>query len=84
MVCLVLYGGNDANNMIVPTSNTEYGQYAAARGALALPKESLRALNPLVGDGRTYLRDERHHAWTVERGTYPRSPDWRNGGGSAS
>jgi uncharacterized protein (DUF1501 family) len=54
MVCLFLYGGNDANNLIVPTSSTEYGQYAAARGMLALPKESLLALNPLVGDGRTY------------------------------
>jgi len=54
LVCLFLYGGNDANNMIVPTSNTEYNQYAAARGTLAIPQASLLGLSPIVGDGRTY------------------------------
>src|SRR5688572_33480275 len=54
LVCLFLYGGNDANNMIVPTSNTEYNQYAAARGTIAIPQASLLGLSPIVGDGRTY------------------------------
>ena len=27
LVCLFLFGGNDANNMVVPTSATEYSQY---------------------------------------------------------
>jgi len=34
LVCLFLYGGNDANNMIVPTDDTTYGVYAAARALL--------------------------------------------------
>ena len=54
LVCLFLYGGNDANNMLVPTSNTEYNQYATTRGTLALAKETLLPLTPIVGDGRTY------------------------------
>jgi uncharacterized protein (DUF1501 family) len=54
LVCLFLYGGNDANNMLVPTSSTEYNQYAAARGTLAIPKDTLLGLSPVVGDGRTY------------------------------
>ena len=37
LVCLFLYGGNDANNMIVPTDNQTYASYSAARGPLAQP-----------------------------------------------
>src|SRR5579863_3043287 len=33
VVCVYLFGGNDANNMIVPLS--QYAPYAAARGGLA-------------------------------------------------
>ena len=31
LVCIFLFGGNDANNMIVPTDAIVYGAYAAAR-----------------------------------------------------
>lgn len=48
LVCVYLYGGNDAFNMLVPTSSAEYAQYAASRGALALPSASLLSLNPSV------------------------------------
>lgn len=48
LVCVYLYGGNDAFNMMVPTSSTEYAQYQAARGGLALPQASLLTLNPSV------------------------------------
>jgi uncharacterized protein (DUF1501 family) len=41
LVCVFLYGGNDGMNMVVPTDATRYGQYAAVRGALALPQASL-------------------------------------------
>src|SRR6185436_18772973 len=36
-------GGNDGNNMVVPTSTTEYNAYAAVRSAsgLAIPRDSL-------------------------------------------
>ncbi len=56
LVCLFLYGGNDANNMVVPNDNTNYNAYAAARGAIALPQASLLSINPATPDsqGRTF------------------------------
>ena len=56
LVCLFLYGGNDANNMIVPTDNATYGIYSAARGPLALAQNSLLPLNLVTPDlqGRTF------------------------------
>jgi uncharacterized protein (DUF1501 family) len=44
LVCVFLYGGNDGLNTIVPTDDARYAQYAAVRGALALPRSSLSAL----------------------------------------
>ena len=37
LVCLFLFGGNDANNMVVPSDATDYNMYVASRGILALP-----------------------------------------------
>ncbi|HSI33679.1 MAG: DUF1501 domain-containing protein [Phycisphaerae bacterium] len=54
LVCLFLFGGNDGNNLVVPTDSTSYGQYAAARGGLALGTGQLAALNPAVSDGHSY------------------------------
>lgn len=45
LVCLFLYGGNDANNMIVPNDNASYQVYSAARGPLALAQNSLLSLS---------------------------------------
>ena len=49
LVCVFLFGGNDANNVIVPISPTGYQNYASARGSqsqggLALPQNSLLQL----------------------------------------
>ena len=38
LVCVFLYGGNDANNMLVPFDTNGYANYAALRGPLALPQ----------------------------------------------
>jgi uncharacterized protein (DUF1501 family) len=51
LVCVFLFGGNDANNVIVPMSSSGYQNYASARGSqssggLALPQNSLLTLNP--------------------------------------
>ncbi|MGI9172470.1 MAG: DUF1501 domain-containing protein [Chthoniobacterales bacterium] len=55
LVCLFLYGGNDANNLIVPTNAADYASYAAARQGLALPQASLLPISPLTySDGRTF------------------------------
>ena len=31
LVCLFMYGGNDSNNLVVPTDATRYAQYQRAR-----------------------------------------------------
>ena len=54
LVCLFLYGGNDANNVLIPNDQNFYNTYAAARGGLAIAKNSLRPLNITSGDGRQY------------------------------
>jgi uncharacterized protein (DUF1501 family) len=43
LVCVFLFGGNDAHNMIVPLDATRFASYAANRGPLALPQSSLAA-----------------------------------------
>jgi len=54
LVCLFLYGGNDANNVLVPNDTTNYKIYSTARGPLAVPRASLRPLTIQTGDGRQY------------------------------
>jgi uncharacterized protein (DUF1501 family) len=55
LVCLFLYGGNDSNNLLVPTDNTNYGYYSAARTVLALDQASLLPITPKTySDGRTW------------------------------
>lgn len=45
LVCIFLAGGNDANNLIIPTDLSEYNNYAGIRSAvLAQPRGSLRNL----------------------------------------
>src|SRR5947207_2111357 len=60
LVCLFLYGGNDANNLIVPTNtdatdNNNYNYYNSIRGLLALPNVGMAGgvlpINPLNADG---------------------------------
>jgi uncharacterized protein (DUF1501 family) len=54
LVCLFLAGGNDANNLVVPTDATTYAAYATGRGALSLPQASLLSVTPRSSDGRTW------------------------------
>ena len=42
LVCVFLFGGNDAHNMIVPL-DARYATYAANRGPLAIPQADLQA-----------------------------------------
>jgi uncharacterized protein (DUF1501 family) len=51
LVCLFFSGGMDSFNLLVPRGNTEWGQYRTTRGDVALPQESLLALNPSVSAG---------------------------------
>jgi uncharacterized protein (DUF1501 family) len=54
LICLFLYGGNDANNVIIPHDNSGYASYSAARGILAIPQASLLPLTLPSGDGRDF------------------------------
>ncbi len=46
MVCIMLRGGNDSANMVVPRSDAEYQTYAAVRPTVALPVDSLLPITP--------------------------------------
>jgi uncharacterized protein (DUF1501 family) len=54
LICLFLFGGNDAINVIVPHDASGYASYAAARGILAIPQASLLPLTLQNGDGRDF------------------------------
>ncbi len=54
LVCIFLYGGNDANNMIVPLDTAGYANYAQTRSYLALPQAQLLPLNVASGGAPQY------------------------------
>lgn len=57
MVCILLAGGCDTHNVLVPTETSEYASYVATRGALALSNNANPAqLIPLNynNNGKTY------------------------------
>ncbi|MEO8352359.1 MAG: DUF1501 domain-containing protein, partial [Chthoniobacteraceae bacterium] len=55
LICLFLFGGNDANNMIVPYDQESYDAYFGARGEIALGRDSLLPLTlQSGGDGREF------------------------------
>lgn len=47
LVCVFLYGGNDANNTLIPFDTAGYANYAALRGPLVLPQDQLLPLTSL-------------------------------------
>jgi len=51
LVCVFLFGGNDANNTLVPFDSTDYANYAQLRGPLALPQSQLIQLASLPNYG---------------------------------
>jgi uncharacterized protein (DUF1501 family) len=46
LVCVFLFGGNDANNTLIPFDATGYEQYSSLRGDLALAQNTLLPLTP--------------------------------------
>lgn len=60
LVCIFLSGGNDSNNLFIPTEPSEYANYATIRTPiLAIPNAdgspaTALALNPLNSDGHSY------------------------------
>lgn len=54
LVCILLAGGNDSFNMIVPTSSEQYTDYSTSRSNVALPSGDLLPLNYTDAQGISY------------------------------
>ncbi|MEM6316439.1 MAG: DUF1501 domain-containing protein [Bacteroidota bacterium] len=54
MVCILLAGGADSFNMLVPTTPSEYAEYQAVRADLALGQGDLINVTPSNTGGKTY------------------------------
>jgi uncharacterized protein (DUF1501 family) len=54
IVCVFLAGGNDGNNMIIPTTPSLYDRYATGRSVLTINRNSLQPLNFPDSSGITY------------------------------
>jgi uncharacterized protein (DUF1501 family) len=76
LVCVFLFGGNDANNTLIPFDTTGYANYASIRGDLALAQSTLLpltpapnfALNPNLPDIQT-LFNNKNAAFVANVGT---------------
>jgi len=53
LVCILLDGGADSHNMLVPRGNFEYNNYLTTRSNLALPQSQLLPLNGTF-DGQSF------------------------------
>src|SRR5437660_10150493 len=55
LVCVFLQGGNDSNNLIIPTIQSEYDNYSMIRTpVLAIPQSAILPISPLNSDGHDY------------------------------
>ena len=54
LVCILLAGGNDSYNMLVPRGNDEYAEYALTRSDLALLQNEILPINPLTSTGKEF------------------------------
>jgi uncharacterized protein (DUF1501 family) len=54
LVCIMLAGGNDSYNMLMPRGNSEYNEYATTRSNLAIGQNNILQINPNTSDGRTF------------------------------
>lgn len=51
LVCIFLFGGNDGNNLLIPSDSDTYATYATSRGSMALAASSLNALGTAASQG---------------------------------
>ena len=54
MVCILLAGGADSFNMLVPTGNSEFADYQSIRATLALQQNELLPITPSNTPGRSF------------------------------
>ena len=76
LVCVFLFGGNDANNTLIQFDTAGYSNYSTIRGPMAIPQSQLLqlsalpnfALNPNLPDIQT-LFDNKNAAFVANVGT---------------
>ena len=78
LVCIFMFGGNDSNNMLVPT-DSRYAQYLQARSVLALPQsqllplqmngQSVYGLHPNIPEMQGYFNNDKTLAIVANVGT---------------
>lgn len=54
LVCILLAGGNDGHNTVVPLTQSDYNAYKTARGGLALPDSNGPLLQVQTANGTPY------------------------------
>ena len=54
MVCILLAGGNDSFNMLIPKGNYEYDEYATTRSNMSIAQNDILQINPNTSDGRVF------------------------------
>lgn len=54
VVCLLLTGGCDSYNMLVPTGTADYAEYSETRSNQAIPLADLNTINPTNTPGKTF------------------------------
>ena len=54
LVCILLAGGNDSFNMLVPSGNDEYLEYATIRSGLAIDQEDLLTMTNNMNNGKEF------------------------------
>ncbi len=52
LVCIMLAGGNDSFNMLIPRGISEYEQYQMTRSGLAIPQNQILTLDHSMNNGR--------------------------------
>jgi len=78
LVCIFMFGGNDSNNMLVPT-DSRYTQYLQSRSVLALPQsqllplqingQSTYGLHPNMPDMQAFFNNQKSLAIVANVGT---------------
>ena len=53
LVCILLGGGNDSYNMLIPRGVSEHADYARIRASMAINRDALLPIDPATPAGRT-------------------------------
>lgn len=54
LVCILLSGGADSHNMLIPKGIPEYNEYLTTRSNLAIPRSQIRSINHNPLDGKNF------------------------------